>query len=54
MNIPIKKFREWGRQGGLKGGAARARSLSPERRREIAVIASQAAAKARRKRAKEK
>lgn len=29
-----------GRRGGLKGGSARAASLSPERRREIAVKAA--------------
>jgi hypothetical protein len=29
-------FVEMGRQGGLKGGEARAKSLSPERRKEIA------------------
>jgi hypothetical protein len=33
---------ELGRQGGLKGGAARAKKLSPERRREIAQKAAQA------------
>jgi hypothetical protein len=30
-----------GRRGGLKGGKARAKVLSPERRREIAVKAAQ-------------
>ncbi len=30
------------RQGGLKGGRARAEKLSPERRREIAVKATRA------------
>jgi hypothetical protein len=30
-----------GRQGGLKGGPARAEQLSPERRREIALRAAQ-------------
>lgn len=40
-------FREWGRQGGIKGGPARAKSLTPARRKEIAIIASRAAAKAR-------
>jgi len=29
-----------GRLGGLKGGAARARKLTPEKRREIAQIAA--------------
>jgi hypothetical protein len=32
---------EFARLGGLKGGRARADSLSPERRREIAKIAAQ-------------
>jgi hypothetical protein len=32
---------EFARQGGLKGGKARAESLSPERRREIARIAAE-------------
>lgn len=31
-----------GRLGGLKGGKARAKKLSPERRKEIAKIAAQA------------
>jgi len=31
-----------GRKGGLKGGAARARNLSPEQRRQIAVAAARA------------
>jgi len=33
---------ELGRLGGLKGGVARARALSPERRREIAKSAAKA------------
>jgi hypothetical protein len=33
---------ELGRQGGLKGGQARAKKLSPERRREIAQRAAAA------------
>lgn len=33
---------ELGRRGGLKGGKARARKLSPERRREIAKKAAEA------------
>ena len=33
---------ELGRLGGLKGGVARAQSLSPERRREIAINAAKA------------
>jgi hypothetical protein len=32
---------EFARQGGLKGGRARAQQLSPERRREIAKIAAE-------------
>lgn len=43
----LKQFTEWGRQGGLKGGPARSKKLSPERRKEIAIKASKAAAKAR-------
>jgi len=31
-----------GRLGGLKGGQARAQALTPERRREIALLAAQA------------
>jgi hypothetical protein len=33
--------KEFARQGGLKGGAARAAKLSPERRRDIAKAAAQ-------------
>ena len=33
---------ELGRRGGEKGGRARARSLTPERRREIARLAAKA------------
>jgi hypothetical protein len=33
---------ELGRLGGLRGGPARASALSPERRREIAVLAARA------------
>ncbi len=36
MNESQKAARILGRLGGLKGGKARAESLSPERRREIA------------------
>lgn len=32
--------KEYARKGGLKGGAARAKSLTPERRREIAQEAA--------------
>ena len=45
-----KKMRELGRIG----GQTRAAKLSPERRREIAVKASKAAAKARTQKAKER
>lgn len=31
-----------GRQGGIKGGKARAKSLTPERKKEIARLAAQA------------
>jgi general stress protein YciG len=37
---------------GRRGGKARAKALTPERRKEIATKASKAAAKARRKRTK--
>lgn len=45
MNEDIARqvMQEFGRQGGL----ARARSLTPEQRRELATLASKAAAKAR-------
>ena len=33
--------KEYARKGGLKGGAARAKALSPEQRREIARKAAQ-------------
>jgi hypothetical protein len=39
---------------GRRGGEARARNLSPEERKQIAIKGSQAAAKARRKKAKQK
>jgi hypothetical protein len=35
-----REKREASRKGGLRGGTARARTLSPERRREIAKKAS--------------
>ena len=41
-----------GKRGGLKGGPARARALSPERRREIGRIAATARWKKKRKRAR--
>jgi hypothetical protein len=39
---------------GRRGGEARARNLSPEERKQIAIKGSQAAAKARRKKARQK
>ena len=38
--LPVRKidYAELGRLGGLKGGTARAKRLSPERRREIASM----------------
>jgi len=33
---------ELGRKGGLKGGRARAKSLTPQRRKEIAKLAAEA------------
>jgi hypothetical protein len=39
---PVSKKKASARQGGLKGGPSRARSISAERRREIARKASQA------------
>jgi hypothetical protein len=39
---PVSKKKEASRQGGLKGGPARARSISRERRVEIAKKASEA------------
>ena len=38
----LSKKQESGRKGGLKGGAARAASLAPEQRVEIARMAAQA------------
>ena len=38
----VKRLRATGRIGGLKGGPARAAKLSPERRTEIARLASAA------------
>ena len=45
----IGPHRRTGRSGGLSGGPARAAALSPERRKEIAVIASVARWKDKRK-----
>ena len=45
MTAPGEKNHDasvWGRQGGLKGGPARAKRLDPERRREIALKAAEA------------
>lgn len=41
---------ELGRLGGLKGGKARAKALSPERRREIAMLGVKARLKKAKKR----
>lgn len=38
---PLTPVQEFARSGGLKGGAARADALSPERRREIAKKAAE-------------
>ena len=34
--------KDYARKGGLKGGAARAKSLTPEQRKEISRLAAQA------------
>lgn len=47
-NMPVE-MKKYLASLGRKGGKARARKLSAERRREIATIASKAAAKARSK-----
>lgn len=39
---PAKHGKEYARKGGLKGGAARAKSLSPEQRADIARVAAEA------------
>ena len=39
-NAPESAAAELGRRGGLKGGSARAKALSPERRAEIARAAA--------------
>ena len=39
---PASEGKEYARQGGLKGGKARAKSLTPEQRSEIARVASEA------------
>jgi hypothetical protein len=39
-NLSEKKFDVTGRKGGLVGGKARAESLTPERRKEIAQAAA--------------
>lgn len=41
-SIPQTPAQEFARQGGLKGGHARKKALSPERRREIAQAAARA------------
>lgn len=40
--VVSRVMREMGRKGGLKGGKARADSLTPEKRREIAAKAAAA------------
>jgi len=43
MSDPTRaQFIEWGRQGGLKGGNARARKLSAKQRQDIAKKAGKA------------
>jgi hypothetical protein len=42
----IEEGKEYARKGGLKGGPARAQSLSPERRKEIARKAARSRWKA--------
>jgi hypothetical protein len=39
---PAKEGKEYARQGGLKGGIARAKSLTPQQRAEIARTAAEA------------
>lgn len=39
---PAKQGKEYARKGGLKGGAARAKALTPRQRAEIARIAAEA------------
>ncbi len=38
--LPLSPASEFARSGGLKGGRARAKALTPERRREIALKAA--------------
>ena len=38
---PLEPGKEYARKGGLKGGPARAKKLSPKKRREIAQKAAQ-------------
>lgn len=39
---PASQGKEYARKGGLKGGAARAKTLTPQQRAEIARIAAEA------------
>lgn len=39
---PAKQGKEYARKGGLKGGAARAKALTPQQRAEIARAAAEA------------
>ena len=41
-DVDVEPVNEFARAGGLKGGKARARNLTPERRREIARKAAKA------------
>lgn len=41
-NLVVEPVIEFARAGGLKGGKARAKNLSPERRSEIARVAAHA------------
>ena len=47
--LTLSFFKKCGREGGLKGGAARARKLSPKRRSEIARMGGIARQQARKK-----
>jgi hypothetical protein len=41
-NTPAKEGKEYARKGGLKGGKARAKALTPNQRAEIARLAAEA------------
>ena len=40
-NTPAKHGKEYARKGGLKGGAARAKALTPDQRAELARVAAE-------------